>query len=50
MTIPACQGEAAFDDEAQARYVATGHQHEFGGEWAAVACGGHWHVREVEPA
>lgn len=46
-TIPDCQGEARFNTERQAWYVADGLIIEFiGSIWDVVAHSGHWHVRE----
>lgn len=44
--IPACQGTARFDSQAQAEYVAKAHGEELGGRWAALPCGDHFHVLE----
>jgi hypothetical protein len=47
MTIPDCQGEAAFYSKEQAEYVAGETSAEFDSVFVAVECGEHWHVREV---
>ena len=50
MPEPGCQGDARFDTEDQALYVARCHAVEFGTVWRAVSCGAavgpHWHVVE----
>jgi hypothetical protein len=47
MTVPECQGEAAFASKAQAEYVAGEAAAEFDSIFVAVECGDHWHVREA---
>ena len=42
--IPNCQGEARWDDETQAKYVAKGLTDEFGTVFVEVPHLGHFHV------
>jgi hypothetical protein len=45
--IPSCQGDARFDDEEQAGYVADDLCRQGGEIWQAVRHKDHWHVLEV---
>jgi hypothetical protein len=46
MTIPECQGDARYDNERQAHYVAAQLEREFGTVWNVIPHGVHFHLRD----